>query len=171
MSELKRKKKIVVKKKRRKDSSGLNKQANCKWDDSFIDLAFECAAQGLVDTDIARKLGISGYTFYAYQKERPAFAAAIKAGKKNPNKKVEAAQFKRAMGYEVTETQITTQYAPGGIKVLSKTITSKIKHIPADVTAGIFWLKNRAPERWRDKVDHKVSGSLNLHFDKDDKNL
>jgi hypothetical protein len=25
-----------------------------------------------------------------------------------------------------------------------------IEHIPPDVTAGIFWLKNRDPQHWRD---------------------
>lgn len=25
-------------------------------------------------------------------------------------------------------------------------------HVPADTTAQIFWLKNRKPEAWRDKV-------------------
>jgi hypothetical protein len=31
-----------------------------------------------------------------------------------------------------------------------------LEHVPADVTAGIFWLKNRDPENWRDvqNVDH-----------------
>jgi hypothetical protein len=25
-----------------------------------------------------------------------------------------------------------------------------IEHVPPDVTAGIFWMKNRDPEHWRD---------------------
>jgi hypothetical protein len=25
-----------------------------------------------------------------------------------------------------------------------------VKHLPPDVTAGIFWLKNRNPVKWRD---------------------
>ena len=31
-----------------------------------------------------------------------------------------------------------------------------IGHIPPDVTAGMFWLKNRDPDNWRDvqNVDH-----------------
>jgi hypothetical protein len=27
------------------------------------------------------------------------------------------------------------------------------KHYPPDTTAAIFWLKNRRPSEWRDKVD------------------
>jgi hypothetical protein len=31
-----------------------------------------------------------------------------------------------------------------------------IEHVPPDVTAGIYWTKNRMPERWRDQqqIDH-----------------
>jgi hypothetical protein len=25
------------------------------------------------------------------------------------------------------------------------------RHVPADVAAAIFWLKNRRPEKWREK--------------------
>ena len=28
-----------------------------------------------------------------------------------------------------------------------------VKHIPPDTTAQIFWLKNRRPDRWRDKPE------------------
>jgi hypothetical protein len=33
-----------------------------------------------------------------------------------------------------------------------------VEHVPPDVTAGIFWLKNRDPERWRDvqNVTHEL---------------
>jgi hypothetical protein len=32
------------------------------------------------------------------------------------------------------------------------------EHVPPDVTAGIFWLKNRDPARWRDawQIDHNL---------------
>jgi hypothetical protein len=29
-------------------------------------------------------------------------------------------------------------------------IVPYIEHVPPDVTAGIFWMKNRDPEHWRD---------------------
>jgi hypothetical protein len=32
------------------------------------------------------------------------------------------------------------------------------KHIPADVTAQIFWLKNRQPNRWKDVRDLMLGG-------------
>ena len=40
-----------------------------------------------------------------------------------------------------------------------KTVEHKyIEHYPPDVTACLFWLKNRRPDRWRDvqNIDHAV---------------
>ena len=33
-------------------------------------------------------------------------------------------------------------------------------HIPPNTTAQIFWLKNRRPERWRDKPEEKKTDSV-----------
>ncbi|CYX44282.1 HNH endonuclease [Streptococcus suis] len=39
-------------------------------------------------------------------------------------------------------------------------VTKRVKkHVPADTTAMIFWLKNRKPDLWRDKREHDVSHS------------
>lgn len=35
------------------------------------------------------------------------------------------------------------------------------KEVPPDVTAQIFWLKNRRPDLWRDKQDLNVEGNIN----------
>jgi hypothetical protein len=34
------------------------------------------------------------------------------------------------------------------------------KYYPPDTTACIFWLKNRKPDEWRDKLDHEVGGLI-----------
>jgi hypothetical protein len=33
-----------------------------------------------------------------------------------------------------------------------------IEHVPPDVTAGIFWMKNRDPQDWRDQqnIEHSL---------------
>ena len=37
--------------------------------------------------------------------------------------------------------------------------------VPPDTTAAIFWLKNRRPDRWRDKQDIKLSGGVDIKRD------
>jgi hypothetical protein len=36
-------------------------------------------------------------------------------------------------------------------------IVPTVKNYPPDTTAVIFWLKNRRPDEWRDKIDHGIS--------------
>jgi hypothetical protein len=38
----------------------------------------------------------------------------------------------------------------------------RVEHIPPDVIACIFWLKNRRPELWRDKHDVEHSGEVGI---------
>lgn len=35
----------------------------------------------------------------------------------------------------------------------TSTIVPTIKHYPPDTVAGIFWLKNRQPDKWREKQE------------------
>ena len=35
-------------------------------------------------------------------------------------------------------------------------------HLPPDTTAQIFWLKNRRPDRWRDKRETELSGQMGV---------
>jgi hypothetical protein len=63
---------------------------------------------------------------------------------------LEATLWKRAMGYEVTETD--TEYvtdAKGDKKIKSQ--KTKIKHIQPDTGALIFALTNVAPDKWVNK--------------------
>ncbi|AJO24794.1 Phage protein [Heyndrickxia coagulans] len=41
----------------------------------------------------------------------------------------------------------------------------KTKEVAPDVTAQIFWLKNRRPDKWRDKQDIEHSGSIKNEID------
>ena len=60
---------------------------------------------------------------------------------------VENALLKRALGYDYQEEKIE-RLSEDSVKV-----TQTLKHVPADVGAVAFWLKNRRPDKWRDKPD------------------
>jgi hypothetical protein len=51
-----------------------------------------------------------------------------------------------------------------------KTVEYK-EHVPPNPTSIIFWLKNRRPDRWRDKHDVETSGEVRAIFDKEDEDL
>jgi len=45
-------------------------------------------------------------------------------------------------------------------EVLEKRVTKEVR---PDTTAQIFWLKNRRPDKWRDKQDIEHSGNMNVN--------
>lgn len=134
-----------------------------KYEDTFPLLAQDYARRGLIDKQIAKKLGISEPTYYEYQKKYPEFLKAIKKGKAPVDVEVENALLKRAKGYEYEE--IHTEYRPKGKtdeKAKPSLIKRIIKQVVPDVTAQIFWLKNRRPKVWKDKHDVDVFGNVNI---------
>lgn len=101
-----------------------------------------------------KKVGIGDSTFHDWIKAKPEFAERIKKAKDEFQAtitgKLEATLWKRAMGYEVTETE--TEYvsdANGNPKI--KNQKTKVKHIQPDTGALIFALTNVAPEKWVNK--------------------
>ncbi|MCD8010939.1 MAG: helix-turn-helix domain-containing protein [Lachnospiraceae bacterium] len=105
------------------------------------------ARDGLTNEQIAENMGISESTFYKWKKEHPEISQALKEGKAVVDRKVENALLRRALGFTIKESRIETQ-KDGETKHV--TIW---KDVPPDVTACIFWLKNRKPEEWRNKPE------------------
>ncbi|MBQ1678666.1 MAG: helix-turn-helix domain-containing protein [Oscillospiraceae bacterium] len=102
------------------------------------------ARDGLTDDQIAKNCGVSRSTLSQWKVSFPDISDALKKGKEIVDYEVENALLKRALGYEVEETK--EEDSPDGFK----SITTK-RHIPGDPTAQIFWLKNRRPDKWRDR--------------------
>lgn len=105
------------------------------------------ARDGLTDEQLAGKIGIGARTLYDWKLKYPQISQALKKGKEVVDIQVENALLKRALGYEFQEERVERS-AKDGVKVVQT-----IKHIPPDTTAQIFWLKNRRPDRWRDKPE------------------
>lgn len=120
------------------------------------------ARDGLSDKQIAHNIGITQTTLYEWQKRFPELSEALKKGKEVVDREVENALLKRAMGYEydeVTQEPVTDKDTGVTEMRVTKRVT---KQIVPDVTAQIFWLKNRKPEEFRDKRDVELSGSVDL---------
>ena len=101
---------------------------------------------GISEEEIATKLGLAYSTFRLYAKQKSALSAVLKKGAEIVDTEVENALLKRALGYSFMET--TQERNQQGELVTTKVVT---KHIVPDTTAQIFWLKNRAADKWRDK--------------------
>lgn len=138
--------------------------AAIKYDKNTFPLLGEgYARQGLTDKEIAKKLGISKSAFYSYQSLFPEFRDAIIRGKAPIDFEAENALLKRALGYQYEEAH--TEIRKVGEKEY-KLVRKVTKHVPPDVTALIFWLKNRMKDRWKDKqefgFDEDITINVNL---------
>lgn len=120
------------------------------------------ARDGLSNEQIAHNIGINKDTLYEWQKRFSDFSDALKKGKEVVDREVENALLKRAMGYEYDEvTQEPVTDKDTGITEMR--VTKRVtKQIVPDVTAQIFWLKNRKPDEFRDKRDVELSGKVDL---------
>lgn len=110
------------------------------------------AMDGLTDEQIAHNMGIRRSTLYEWRKKYAVLSDTLKKSKEVADRYVENALYKRAVGYE--EIIEKRQKVVRGI-VVEENITTK--QVPPDVTAMIFWLKNRKPDVWRDKTETAIT--------------
>lgn len=111
---------------------------------------------GLSEAQIAKNLGISYMTFRRAKKD-PEYGEQISEAliqtKDVVDMEVENMLLKRARGYEYDE--VTEEYEMGIL--VKRKVTHKM--VVPDTSAQIFWLKNRQPDKWRDRreVDNTVA--------------
>lgn len=111
------------------------------------------ARDGLTDEQLAERMNITPSTLYEWKKRYSEISETLKKGKEIVDIQVENALLKRALGYSYEEVKI--EETTDGEKV-----TTTTKEVIPDTTAQIFWLKNRRPDRWRDKQDMELSGEV-----------
>jgi hypothetical protein len=101
---------------------------------------------GATDKEMADFFGVAESTFHKWKIDYPQFSESLKVGKLLSDAEVSNKLYHRALGYSHEDVDI---------RVVAGEIvkTSLIKHYPPDTTACIFWLKNRQPEKWRDKTE------------------
>lgn len=99
------------------------------------------ARDGLTDEQIAKNMGITRKTLAEWKCKYSDIGDTLKKGKEVVDIEVENALLKRALGYRYDEITLEN-----GIE--TKRVT---KEVVPDTTAQIFWLKNRRPDKWRDK--------------------
>lgn len=128
-----------------------------KYKPEFAEQAGKLCFLGATDDQIADFFDVDVRTIYRWKHDHEDFCQSLKTGKDAFDARVERSLFQRAVGYEQDEVKIFMDsktgepvYAPYRAK------------IAPDVTACIFWLKNRKPEEWRDKQEHDHSGSVTV---------
>lgn len=106
------------------------------------------AIKGLTDRQIADCIGIAESTLYEWKKKHSEISEALKKGKEVFDAESVEALHQAGIGHyiEETDTDITIR---DGVEI--KRIRKRKRRIPSNVTALIFWLKNRDPDNWKDR--------------------
>lgn len=120
------------------------------------------ARDGLSLAQIAHNVGVADSTFRKWRDEHEAISAAIKRGNAPVDLEVENAMLKSALGHKETVRKAikvkTEKQKVGEGKIVEEHIeyVDEEVYIPPQVVAQIFWLKNRRPDKWKDKVEQTV---------------
>ena len=107
---------------------------------------------GATDKDLADFFGVNKDTINEWKKRHKKFSDSLKVAKAESDAKVVKSLYQRAIGYDCPDIKFAT---------FEGEITDEkeyIKHYAPDVTACIFWLKNRQPDKWRDMKDMNIGG-------------
>ena len=101
-------------------------------DESTADSIYKLGLMGKTNQEIAQFLGVAERTLYNHLLKNPQVMQALKIARARADADVVASLYQRATGY--------VRKMPDGTK----------QYFPPDVTAAIFWLKNRQSGTWRD---------------------
>lgn len=115
---------------------------------------------GFTDEQMIACLHVSEKTWNLWKSKNKDFYEKLKDWKLQADAKVEASLYERAKGYAHPETKVQWVNDVDGGRW--ETIQVE-KQYPPDPTSMIFWLKNRQPSKYRDKVDHEHSGNMNIN--------
>lgn len=118
-----------------------------KFKPEYVKQAKKLCALGAKDTEIADFFEVTEKTLNNWKNQNPEFLQSLKEGKAEfDNEKVVKSLLHRALGYSHAEDKIFNNNG-------EPLVVPTTKHYPPDTTACIFWLKNRLPDEWREKVE------------------
>ena len=128
-----------------------------KYKKEYNEQAAKLCKLGATDVQLADFFNVTEKTLNNWKSEHPNFLQSLKKGKVFSDDKVEMALYDRAIGYHYDEIKV--EQSEDGMK---RTVTTKRIQ---DNTAAIFWLKNRRPEQWREKIENDTVQDINIVID------
>lgn len=132
----------------RKKTSVVEKLAKIAFDLEKVEAI--AATFGSTDEQLAAILDVDERTITRWKKDQ-SFLSALKKGKNTADAQVVKSLYQRATGYDHEDIYFSSYEG-------EVTQTPYTKHFIPDVTAQIFWLKNRQPTDWRDVHDITSGG-------------
>lgn len=128
------------------------------------------AREGLTDKQIAEKIGVGYSTFTSWKAKKIEIQEALKKGKAPVDFKVENQLLKSALGYTVTvkkPVKLRKKMNKPGVGTVEEERIEYVEeeqYIPPVPAAQFFWLKNRKPDKWREKQEITQTVSIEDNF-------
>lgn len=153
--------------------------AKSKWPEiqEKLYLVERWCREGLIEKDIAKRLGISVSTLEEYKKQHPEFLEALKKNKELVDYEVEDNLLDQCRGrYVEVEKAFKCKkiyYNKDGKRCeKEEVVVVKVKEfVPPDTMAQLAWLNNRRPDRWRRNANKEILDKEKFNHQKEmDKN-
>jgi hypothetical protein len=119
-----------------------------KYEPRFCKIASVACELGATDVKLAELFDVNESTITEWKNTYPEFSASTKAGKAVYDDPVEASLAKSALGFKRSIERLGKDGCP----------VECFEEVPPNPVSAIFWLKNRRPDRWRDKQEHELTG-------------
>lgn len=132
----------------------------------YIEQAEKLCRLGATDEELADFFNVNRATIWRWAQRHDAFCNALKSGKEAADERVERSLYHKAIGYTFDSVKI---FMPAN--ATAPVYAPFKEHVPPDTTAGIFWLKNRRADAWRDKREVEHSGAIGRAGDLTDAEL
>ena len=126
-----------------------------QYDPKFAEQGRKLCLLGATQADLAEFFGITVDRLISWERKYKEFRDALELGRAQADAEVADRLFRRALGYK-RKTQKAFQHQGQPIVVDIE------EELPPDTIAGIFWLKNRRRENWRDRHEHDVNAGEGL---------
>ena len=115
------------------------------YKEEYNELVYKLCLLGSTDKEIADIIGVEETTINNWKLNKPGFFESLKKGKDVADAEVANKLYQRAKGFTKTTTRQVQDKQGEVVDMITET------YYPPDPVSIIFWLKNRQPQKWRDK--------------------
>lgn len=112
----------------------------------FVQEAEKLCKLGATDFELADFFGVDTRTIYRWKHEHEEFCQAVIAAKEFADERVARSFYNRAVGYTFESEKVFQSQG----EIVRASI---LEHVPPDPGAAFNWLKNRQPDKWRDRAE------------------
>lgn len=121
------------------------------YKEEYAEQAYKLTLLGATDIELADFFGVNELTINRWKTYHKEFCKSLKDGKQLADANVANRLYQRAMGFEHDSEEI---------KIIDQQVVRvPIRKVyPPDTPAASLWLRNRQPDKWRDKQTTEITG-------------